>query len=59
MCTPGLVVADAGQAYEALESNAITESVDALFHEAPKFFKAGTVSVLKAKKSVVEMGGTM
>ena len=46
MVAPSLVVADAGQAYEALETSAIDSSIDNLFERARAVTTHCTLTVL-------------
>ena len=56
---PGLLVVDAGQAFEALKPSAIQAACDALFAGARRIAPSGTISIAKSKKMEVVAGGSI
>eukprot|EP00959_Pyramimonas_sp_CCMP1952_P152345 3187421-Pyramimonas_sp.AAC.1 len=59
MHVPGVLVADAGQAYEAIRLERIWRSIDNLFKRVRQRIPHRCISVLKSRRSHVFPGGTI
>ena len=59
MQVPGVCVADAGQAYEAIRLERIWKAIDNLFNRAKRRFPSRCISVLKSRRAHVFPGETI